>query len=153
MFKDLIGKSMEVYIDDMIVKSKTTRDHIEHLNQMFNILQMYQMKLNSLKCAFEVGSGKFLGFIINQCGIEANLKKITVLKKIIALLGMSSPRKPKEVMRLAGRVAVLSYFVSSATDHCTPFFDMLKGSKKFEWTKKCEQAFLALEEHLGRPLL
>ena len=55
MFKDLIGKSMEVYVDDMLVKSKTIGDHVEHLNQMFSILQKYQMKLNPLKCAFGVG--------------------------------------------------------------------------------------------------
>ena len=67
---------------------------------------------------------------------------------------MSSPKKPKEVMSLAGRVVALSRFVSRATDHCAPFFDALKGSKKFEWTEKCEQAFQALKEHLGRlPLL
>ena len=57
-------------------------------------------------------------------------------------------------MSLAGRVATFSCFVSQATDRCAPFFDVLKGSKKFEWTKKCEQAFLVLKEHLGRsPLL
>ena len=74
MFRDLIGKSVEVYIDDMLVKSKTVGDHIEHLNQMFNILRKYQMKLNPLKCAFRV----------NQHWIEANLEKIS------AFLEMSS---------------------------------------------------------------
>ena len=148
MFKYLIGKSMEVYVDNMLVKSKTAGDQIEHLNQMFNILQKYWTKLNPLKCAFGVGSDKFLGFMVNQRGIEANPKKIN------ALLEMSSPRKPKEVMSLAGRVASLSHFMSRATDRCAPFFDLLKGSKKFEWTDKCEQAFLTLKEHLGRlPLL
>ena len=89
MFKDLIGKSMEVYVDEMLVKSKIAGDHIEHWNQMFNILLNYQMKLNPLKCAFRVGLGKFLGFMVNQRGIEANTEMIN------ALLGMSSPRKPK----------------------------------------------------------
>ena len=74
-------------------------------------------------------------------------------ENITTLLGMSSPRKPKEVMSLTDRVAALSQFVSRAIDHYAPFFDMLKGSKKFEWTDKCKQAFLALKEHLGRPLL
>ena len=64
------------------------------------------MKLNPLKCAFGVGSSKFLGFIVNQCGIEDNPKKIN------ALLEMSSPKKPKEVMSLIGRVTALSHFVS-----------------------------------------
>ena len=106
------------------------------------------MKLNPLKCAFRVGSDKFLGFMVNQRGIEANPKKIKVL------LEMSSPRKPKEVMSFTNRVALLSCFVLRATDHYAPFLDVLKGSKKFEWTDKYEQAFLALKEHLGRlPLL
>ena len=134
--KDLVGKSMKVYVDDMRVMSKMAKDHIEHLNQMFNILWKYRMKLNPLKCAFGVESGKFLGFTINQSGIEANPKKIN------ALLEMTSPKKPKEAISLTGRVAALSHFVSRAIDRCAPFLDMLKGSKKFEWTEKCEQAFL-----------
>ena len=147
MFKDMIRKLTEVYVDDMLIKSKTARDHIEHLNQIFNILLKYQMKLKPLKCAFRVRSDKFLDFMVNQRGIEANLKKIN------ALLEMSSPRKPKEVMSLAGRVAALSGFMSRAIDRCIPFFDVLKGSKKFEWMNNCEQAFLALKEHLRRPPL
>ena len=91
--------------------------HIEHLSQMFNILRKYRMKLNPLKCAFGVRSGKFIGFIVNQLGIEANPENIN------ALLEMSSPRKPKEVMSFAGRVATLSRFVSRATDCCAPFFE------------------------------
>ena len=90
------------------------------------------MKLNALKCTFGVGLGKFLGFIVNQQGIEANPEKIK------ALLEMSSPKKPKEVMSLASRVAALSRFVSCTTDRCAPFFDVLKGTKKFVWTDKCE---------------
>ena len=58
MFRDLIGKLMEVYVDDMVVNSKIAGDHIEYLNQMFNILRKYQLKLNALKCAFGVGSGR-----------------------------------------------------------------------------------------------
>ena len=82
--------------------------------------------------------------MVNQRGIEANPEKINTL------LEMSSPRKPKEIMSITGRVATLSRFVSRAIDCCAPFFDVLKGSKKFKWTEKCEQAFLALKEHLGR---
>ena len=58
MFEDLIGKSMEVYVDDTLVKFKIVGDHIEHLNQMFNILRKYRMKLNPLKCAFGGRSGQ-----------------------------------------------------------------------------------------------
>ena len=105
MFKDLIRKSIEVYVDDMLVKSKIVGDNIKHLNQMFNILRKYRMKLNPLKCAFGVGLGKFLDFMVNERARETNPEKIS------ALLEMSSPRKPKEVMSLADRVAALSHFI------------------------------------------
>ena len=73
---------------------------------------------------------------------------------IKALLDMSSLRKPKEVMSLAGKLVALSRFVSQTTDHCFPFFDVLKGSKKFELIDKYEQVFQALKQHLGQlPLL
>ena len=89
-------------MNEMLVKSKMTRDHAEHLKQMFNILWKYQTKLNPLKCSFGIGSGKFLGFMLNQRGIKANSEKIK------AFLEISSPKKPKEVMSLAGKVAALS---------------------------------------------
>ena len=66
---------------------------------------------------------------------------------------MQSPCKPKEVQRVTGRVAALSQFVSQATNKCLPFFDALKGGKKFKWIEKCELAFQQLKEHLGKPLL
>ena len=123
---------MEVYIDDMLVKSKKAEDHIKHLDEMFKILRKYQMKLNPQKCAFGVGSRKFMGFMVNQRGIEANPQKIQTL------IDMQSPRKTKDVQSLVGRVASISRFVSRSTDKCQPFFEVLKGSKKFEWTEKCE---------------
>ena len=72
MFKDLIEKTIEVYMDEMVVKSRMTRDHIDHLRRMFSVLRKYQMKLNPFKFALGVGLGKFVGFIVNQQGIEAN---------------------------------------------------------------------------------
>ena len=102
MFKALIGRLIKVYMDDIPVKSKMVGDHTEYLKQMFNILQKYQMKVNPLKYAFGGGLVKLLGFMVNQRGIEANAEKIK------ALLEMSSPKKPKEVMSLIGRVATLS---------------------------------------------
>ena len=92
----------------MMVKLKVVGDHLIHLDEMFVVLRRYKMKLNPLKCAFGVGSGKFLGFMVNQKGIKAN----SIKKKIRALLDISSPCKPNKVMNLARRVAVLSRFVS-----------------------------------------
>ena len=116
MFQKPIGMSMELYIDDMLVKSTTTELHIAHLTEAFQILREYNMKLNLAKCAFGVSAGKFLGFIVNNRGIEANPDKIK------AVLDISSPSSIKEVQRLTGRIIALSRFVSKASDKCQPLF-------------------------------
>ena len=79
MFQKKIGASMEVYIDDMLVKSVKAELHVAHLAEAFQILRNYNMKLNSAKCAFGVSAGKFLGFIVNSRGIEANPDKIQLI--------------------------------------------------------------------------
>ena len=91
MFEKQIGRNVEVYVDDMLVKSKEEEDHLDDLKETFNTLRQYSMKLNPSKCAFGVSSGKFLGFMVSQKGIEANPKKVR------AILEMSSPRTVKEV--------------------------------------------------------
>ena len=72
VFRPLIGKTMEVYIDDMLIKSKEYPGHVKHLQKTFELLRRYDMKLNLLKCAFGVSSSKFLGFMVTQIRIEAN---------------------------------------------------------------------------------
>lgn len=91
MFANQIGKNMEVYVDDMLVKSVTVDHHIQDLAETFKVLKRYKMRLNPAKCAFGISSGKFLGFMVSQHGIEANPEKIQ------ALLNMTSPRTLKEV--------------------------------------------------------
>ena len=143
MFQKQIGASMEVYIDDMLVKSTTAELHITHLSEAFQILREYNMKLNLAKCSFGVSTEKFLGFIVNNRGIEANLDKIKVV------LDMPPPSNIKEVQRLTKRIVALSRFVSKASDKCQPFFQVLK--KAFQWDTHCEEAFAALKTYLSSP--
>ena len=143
MFQKQIGASMEVYIDDMLVKSTTAELHIAHLSEAFQILIEYNMKLNPAKCAFGVSARKFLGFIVNNRGIEANPEKIK------AVLDMRPPSNIKEVQRLTGRIAALSRFVSKASDKCQPLFQVLK--KAFQWDTHCEEAFSTLKTYLSSP--
>ena len=145
IFKKQIGRNVEVYVDDMLVKSREKEDHLDDLRETFNTLRQYHMKLNPSKCAFGVSSGKFLGFIISQRGIEANPEKVR------AILEMSSPRTTKEVQSLTGRIAALNRFVSKVTDKCLPFFKTLK--KAFAWTDECETAFQELKHYLWGPKL
>ncbi|KAL5540825.1 hypothetical protein UlMin_043795 [Ulmus minor] len=121
--------------------------HIDNLRESFEVLREYKMKLNPAKCAFGVTLGKFLGFMVNHRGIEANPAKIQ------ALLDMESPHKVKEVQSLTGRVAALNRFISRATDKCQPFFRALRKGKDFSWTAECEQSFQELKTYLGRPPL
>ena len=105
---------MEVYVDDMLVKSKKAEDHIKHLGEMFEILRKYQMKLNPRKCVFSVASGKFLGFMVSQRGIEANSEKVQ------AIINMASSKTIKEVQKLTGRIAALNRFVLGLRTNAYP---------------------------------
>ena len=100
------------------------------------------MKLNPSKCAFGVSSGKFLGFMISQRGIEANLDKIQ------AILEMELP---KEVQSFTRQVVVLNRFISKTIDKCLPFFKVLK--KAFEWMNECQETFQDLKVYLTTALL
>ena len=143
MFQKQIGTFMEVYIDDMLVKLIKAELHITHLAEAFQVLKSYNMKLNPAKCAFGVSAGKFLGFIVNNRGIEANPDKIK------AVLYMLPPSNIKDIQRLTGRIAVLSRFVSKASDKCQPFFQVLK--KAFQWDAHCQEVFTALKTYLSSP--
>ena len=120
MFGQQIGRNIEVYMDDMLVKSKEELTHLDNLKETFATLKKYQMRLNSSKCVFGVASGKFLGFMVSQRGIEANQEKLR------AIINMASPRTVKEVQKLTGRIATLNRFFSRAIDKCQPFFKTLK---------------------------
>ena len=129
MFENQIRRNIQVYVDDMLVKSRREDDHLEDLKETFDILRSYNMKLNPSKCAFEVTAGNFLGFMVSQRGIEANLDKIRAIVEMAPLINV------KEVQSLNGKVVVLNKFVSRATNKCLPFFYTLK--KSFEWTIEC----------------
>jgi hypothetical protein len=103
------------------------------------------MKLNPTKCAFGVSSGKFLGFMVSQRGIEANPEKVR------AVLEMEAPKTTKQLQRLTGRIAALNRFISRSTDKCLPFFKILR--KAFMWNEECEEAFGKLKEYLANPPL
>ncbi|XP_022880562.1 uncharacterized protein LOC111397817 [Olea europaea var. sylvestris] len=110
IFAKLIGKTVKAYVDDMVVKNKQLNSHVSNLEEVFATLSRYNMKLNPTKCAFGVASGKFLGFMITQRGIEANPDKIQ------ALISMEAPKCKRDIQKLTGRVAVLNRFVSLTAD-------------------------------------
>ena len=94
MFKEQIGKTMEVYTDDMVVKSNNASEHVKDLAETFDILRAYNMKLNPAKCNFDVSSGKFLGHMVTRRGIEASPEQIK------ASFELTSPTSVKDVQKL-----------------------------------------------------
>ncbi|KAL0446276.1 UNVERIFIED_CONTAM: putative protein K02A2.6 [Sesamum latifolium] len=143
-----LGRNMELYIDDMLVKSKEAHHHVEDLDETFAVLRKYRLKFNPGKCALGVSGGRFLGFMVTQRGIEANQDKIK------AIMDMGPPTSINEVQRLTGRIAALSRFILKSAEKGLPFFKILRKVKSFEWTKEFQQAFEDLKTNLARlPLL
>ena len=129
MFTHQIGRNVQFYVDDMLVKSLREKDHLNDLQETFDTLRSYNMKLNPSKCVFGVTAEKFLGFMVSQRGIEVNPEKVR------AIMELGPPRMVKEVQSLNGKITALTRFVSKATDKCLPFFRILR--KLFEWTDEC----------------
>ncbi|RDY04798.1 Retrovirus-related Pol polyprotein from transposon 17.6, partial [Mucuna pruriens] len=147
IFMEVMGVDVEVYLDDMVVKSKEAGKHYDALGRIFDILRKHQLRLNLEKCSFGVHAGKFLGFMLTKRGIEANLEKCRVV------VDMRSPQSVREVQQLMGRVTALSQFISRAAEMALPIFGTLKKGRSFVWTPECEEAFLRLKVMLATPLV
>ena len=116
MFEPQLGKNVEVYIDDMVVKSKVVPEHVGDLENIFETLRKHKLGLNASKCSFGVGSGKFLGYMVTHREIEINPDQIK------AINNLQPPRNPKEVQKLTRMTAALNRFISWSVDRCRPFF-------------------------------
>ena len=126
MFKPQLGKNVEVYIDDMVVKSKVVPEHVGDLENIFETLRKHKLGLNASKCSFGVGSGKFLGYMVTHRGIEINPDQIK------AINNLQPPRNPKEVQKLTRMTAALNRFISWSVDRCRPFFLLMNKWKGFD---------------------
>ena len=135
MFESLLGKNIEVYIDDMVVKSKMVSEHLGDLRAIFEILRHYKLRLNASKCSFSVRSSKFLGYMVTHKGIEVNPYEIKAINNLRYL------RNPKEVQKLTGMAAALNIFISRSADRRRPFFLLINKWKGFEWTEECATVF------------
>ncbi|KAK8954142.1 hypothetical protein KSP39_PZI002328 [Platanthera zijinensis] len=148
IFREQKGRNLEVYADDLMVKSRDLGSHVLDLQETFATVRKYKMRLNPLKCVFGASTGKFLGHLLTPAGVEPNPDKVK------AILELKSPRNAKEVQRLTGKLAGLSRFLSKAGERCSSFFRTLRGGREFEWTLECEKAFEALKQQLTQtPLL
>lgn len=140
IFKDQIDRNIEVYVDDLLVKTKAPTQHTEDLSESFSILRQYKMKLDLVKCAFDVDSRNLLCFLVPLIEIEANVEKIRNITQ------MEAPWSINEVQRLIGRVATLNRFMPKVTNKCFLFFGILW--KAHSWKSECDLAFMELKWYL-----
>ena len=145
IMSDMIHREIEVYVDDMIVKSKERHEHTSVLRKFFNRLRQYNMRLNPQKCAFGVTSGKLLGYVISSRGIEADPSKIK------AILEMQPPMNEKEIRGFLGRLQYISRFISRLTMICEPVFRKLRKSEPKVWDDDCQHAFETIKSYLSNP--
>jgi hypothetical protein len=141
-FGDLIRDKVEIYVDDIVVKTRRGSILVEDLTLVFDNLRATRMKLNPDKCVFGVSTGKLLGFLVSHRGIEANPEKIRAIEAMRPLARI------KDVQKLTGSLAALSRFISRLAERALPFFKLLRKSGPFSWTEEAEQAFQELKQHL-----
>ncbi|RVW84686.1 Retrovirus-related Pol polyprotein from transposon 17.6 [Vitis vinifera] len=158
LFHDMMHRDVEVYVDDMIVKSRDRSDHLAALERFFERIRQFRLRLNPKKCTFGVTSGKLLGYMVSERGIEVDPDKIR------AILDMPAPRTEREVRGFLGRLQYISRFIARLTDICEPIFRLLRKSQPTVWDDQCQRAFEKIREYLlsppvlapptpGRPLL
>jgi hypothetical protein len=119
IFRDLIRDLIEVYIDDIIIKIKSRSSMLDNITIVFDKLRSTRTKLNPDKCVFRVSVGKLLGFLVLHQGIEVNPEKIKAIEV------MQPPAHIKDVQKLMGCLAVLSWFISRLVERSLPFFKLL----------------------------
>jgi hypothetical protein len=141
-FGDLIRDRVEIYVDDIVVKTRRGSTLVEDLTLVFDKLWATHTKLNPDKCVFSVSAGKLLGFLVSHRGIEANPEKIRAIE------AMRPSACMKDVQKLTRSLATLSRFISRLTERALPFFKLLRKSGPFSWTEEAEQAFQELKQHL-----
>jgi len=144
-FTNQLHRNVEAYVDDVVVKTKEYNSFIPDLEETFNILRSFRWKLNLTKCVFGVPSGKLLGFIVRQRGIEANPEKINTI------MNMEAPASIKDVQKLTGCMATLNRFLSRLSERGLPFFKLLKKQDKFKWFQEAPDALEDLKQHLQSP--
>jgi hypothetical protein len=147
IFHDMIGKYMEVYIDDIVAKSQDFDKLLRNLEQAFIRIRKHQLKMNPLKCAFGVTAGKFLGFLVHNQGIEVDKNKAK------AILQPKPPSNKKELQRLLEQINFLRRFIANVAGRTKVFSYLLrlKDHEAFVWNEEHQKAFDAIKQYLATP--
>jgi hypothetical protein len=147
VFGDHIGRTIEAYIDDIVVKTRKADNLVSDLRIAFGCLRANRVKLNPEKCVFGVPRGMLLGYIVSQRGIEANPEKVAALER------MGPIRDLKGVQQVLGCLAALSRFISRLGEKGLPLYRLLKKHEQFSWTVEAQEALEKLKASLAHALI
>jgi hypothetical protein len=148
VFGDHIGRTVEAYVDDIVLKTRKADDLVSDLRVAFDCMRANGVKLNPEKCVFGVPRGMLLEYIVSQRGIEPNLEKVTALER------MGPIRDLKGVQKVLGCLAALSCFISRLGEKGLPLYRFLKKHEHFSWTAEAQEALDKLKAALARaPIL
>src|SRR3954465_8129189 len=143
--KEQIGRNVQVYVDDIVIKTDNASTLLDDLCETFATLNKYRIKLNPKKYVFGVQAGKLLGYMVSARGIEANPENFQAIVK------MKEPTDIKGVQQLTGRLAALSHFISRLGERTLAFYQLLRKGEKIEWTEEARNAFADLKKTLSTP--
>ena len=143
----MIHKDIEVYIDDVIIKSRECSDHLTYLRKFFYRLRHYKLKLNPAKCSFGVPFGKLLGFIFSRRDIEIDPSKIKSIPEL------PPPKTKKKVMSILGMLNYISRFIAQSTVMCESIFKLLNKDSLTMFTEEYHIAFDTIKNYLSNPLV
>ena len=142
---NMIGKEVEVYVDDMMVKSSSGDGHFKALDRFLERIKKYNLRLNHKKCIFGVTSGKLLGHLISYNGIKIDPEKVKAIQEMPAL------KMEKEIRGFLGRLQYISQFIFKLTSICDPIFKLLRKDQPTVWNDQCQRAFDKIKEYLTSP--
>ncbi|GJR47031.1 reverse transcriptase domain-containing protein [Tanacetum coccineum] len=150
-FHKQIGRNFEVYVDDLVIKSRMKDEIVRYIEETFKTLREINMKLNPKKYTFRVEEGMFLGYKVNTRGLKVCPDKVDVV------LSLPSPKLLKDVQKLNGKLACLNRFLAKSAEKSLPFFKTLKKCMKksdFHWNTEAEEAFKQMKQLIAElPML
>jgi hypothetical protein len=147
IFHELIDKIVEIYIDDVVIKSFDHESHLDDVRKTLECTRKHGLKMNPNKCAFEVSAGEFLGFLVHEGGIEVGEKSMKAIDEVVP------PTNLKELQSLLGKINFVRRFISNSSQKVLPFSPLLriKKDQKFVWGDEQQKAFNEIKEYMKEP--
>jgi hypothetical protein len=147
IFHEYIGTLVEIYIDDIVIKSEDITKHLADLQKILECTRKHGLKMNPNKCAFGVSAGQFLGFMVHQRGIEISRKSIDAINKVVA------PANKTELQSLIGKINFIRRFISNLSGKIKAFSPLLKlkADQEFRWGDEQQLALDEIKKYLTNP--